>query len=451
MATTSNPTNPPESPQRDVDAELADLFDEPSPSIIPSAQAASEPTPTKVVPESPKKHVAPARPRSILDTLVANRARLSAGAAAIVQDIDSLTTTKTSQGAEKSVSEKADSQVAPDGKPCIKDLMAARRGVGASKAVSANAFKVHATARTNAGEGVVSDYVDTQFCNMSLTQPVYPQLHLSALFARTNRVDISAIPSVHMQLPSMRPYYIFACLVHKNSKKTATNGSMYAVWTLCNMPRGTIGGSKIPPSTVTFLLFDRAYTKYHTMCPGAVFALRNPQVKPPRDAEMQRNSGGRLSCCVSISKPDDLIMLGVCKDYRLCDEVLRNGGTCSQWYDANRMCKCVKHSILRQKQLTMGSRMDVNNAPRASNIVQYKPITPPVDVSNPCSAPQEAHVGVHVNLQRKRDGEALKRLTDGLKEKTGRLGKRGAGGVTLAELRASKERVHGRHALAIDR
>lgn len=201
------------------------------------------------------------------------------------------------------------------------------------------------------------------------------------------------------------------------------------------MPRSDFDGKLIEPTTVTFLLFDKAYQKFHTTCAGAVFALRNASMKPPREREGSER-GGKLRCCVSISRPDDIVFLGVCKDYKLCDEVVWGGGVCGQWYDANRMVKCVKHSRIRQKRLTTGSRMDVNNAPRVSLAIDVKAVNGPKDISN-LNNPAEDDIGhEEVNLQKRKDHKNLKRLKASMKRS----------GKTGSDLHGSGQRNIGRNA-----
>lgn len=351
------PRSPPS--QDDLDVELAELFDS-----APSS-------PAVCVPPSPERVSAPppAPKRTILSVLAEKREKLSGTAAEIA--------------AEMAAAASLTSSAAPS-RPHIKEAMMIRR---ASKRAQSeadaqreaekrrrkarNAFKVVGREKKDEAKQTF-EYMDTRFCNMSLREARFPMEAMTALFENCARVDIAEITKFddEMRAGKLGEYVVFGCLVKKHSKKETKTGGKYAVWSICNLPRGKLpGGDALPPPTVvTVLLFEDAFQAFHTQVEGSVFALRKPQLLPPRGSESARNDvRGNVAWsghCLKVSKRDFVIPLGICKDFKVCEVEGPNLSVCGAWYDANRMKHCPYHMRKKHRKLLNGSRMDVNNAER---------------------------------------------------------------------------------------
>lgn len=214
------------------------------------------------------------------------------------------------------------------------------------------------------------EYVDCKFSNMSLREAVFDESGMEALFEHFKRVDVADIRSKDDEIRTgkLGEYVVFGCLVKKHSKKETKTGSKYAVWSVCNMPRGSLPGGQTPdPTVVTMLLFEEAFQHLHTQTEGCVYAFRKPNLLPPRGGGGKKREVGHgqfSGHCLRISKKDQAIFLGICKDFKLCEAGGPNLSTCGTWYDANRMAMCPRHSQLKRRMLTSGKRMDVNNAER---------------------------------------------------------------------------------------
>lgn len=349
------PRSPP--PQDDLDVELAELFDS-----APSSPACVPPSPERV-------SAPPAAPtRTILSVLAEKREKLSGTAAAIA--------------AEMAAAASLTSSTAPS-RPHIKEAMMIRRASkrAPSEAVAQreaekrrrkarNAFKVVGRERKDEAKQTF-EFMDSRFCNMPLREARFPMEAMTALFENCVRVDIAEITKLddEMRAGKLGEYVVFGCLVKKHSKKETKTGAKYAVWSVCNMPRGKLpgGDAQPPPTVVTVLLFEDAFQAFHTQVEGSVFALRKPQLLPPRGSESARNDvRGNVAWsghCLKVSKRDFVIPLGICKDFKVC-EVEGPNSVCGVWYDANRMKNCPYHMRKKHRKLLNGSRMDVNNAER---------------------------------------------------------------------------------------
>lgn len=195
---------------------------------------------------------------------------------------------------------------------------------------------------------------------------------LSALFELSERIDIAEIASRFDDIRGGRTtnWVLFGCLVKKHAKRETKQGSKFAVWSLYNMPRWSVNRlNSVPPCTmVTLLVCDDAFSKLHTMVEGSAIAVRRAKILPPRESEMGKRSerGGPQWCgyCITISKREQLVALGICQDYHLCIESNGQLGQCGLWFDANRLDMCTQHTSRKRMRMLRGTRMDVNNAER---------------------------------------------------------------------------------------
>lgn len=252
-----------------------------------------------------------------------------------------------------------------------------------------NAFKVVGK-RVSADQKQTYEYVDSKFSNMSLREAVFDENAMEALFEHFKRVDVAEIRTRDEEIRTgkLGEFVVFGCLVKKHSKKEAKNGGKYAVWSVCNMPRSSLSDGQTPePTVVTVLLFEEAFQQLHTQTEGCVFAFRKPGLLPPRGAGVgNTREAGRAQFsghCLRVSKKDQVIFLGICKDFKLCEADGPNLSTCGMWYDANRMAFCPKHSQLKRRKLTSGTRMDINNAERpgmSHNAIKLD-LAPPLHIS----------------------------------------------------------------------
>ncbi len=76
---------------------------------------------------------------------------------------------------------------------------------------------------------------------------------------------------------------VHGCLVKKALKITAKSGKRYAVRMISNIPTHARGKITQPLTSVNYLVFDDEFKKLNTQVKGIVFALRKPQILPPRE------------------------------------------------------------------------------------------------------------------------------------------------------------------------
>eukprot|EP00178_Gracilaria_changii_P004365 TRINITY_DN168_c1_g1_i6.p1 TRINITY_DN168_c1_g1~~TRINITY_DN168_c1_g1_i6.p1 ORF type:complete len:501 (+),score=105.87 TRINITY_DN168_c1_g1_i6:563-2065(+) len=348
-----------------LDAELSELFD--------------HPTPKQQVPPSPPRAASPPK-RSLLQALQVNARRLSLSAANIKQPSIITKPPISNQHANnetarvQEVVERAPSDQtrtcatkAPlSARELMEQRVAAKKDASPKNRLrSASALQIVSASKTDEQTSKQRQqhryaYHDKQLTNMSVNQSPYDVSTLHAVFEHDTRVDIGelALKSERLREGSIRNAVVFGVVVEKHSKKQAKDGSMYAVWTMYNMPRYQRNGSA--PTSVLLLLFGAAFERWHNVVPGAVFAVRKPKLLPPRRAQEQQVRG----VCLKVSAQRQLVYIGVCADYSVCEAVRYDGTACGKWYDANRLSMCAHHCAQKLKRLTSSSRMDVNNAVR---------------------------------------------------------------------------------------
>jgi hypothetical protein len=332
---------------------------------------------------------APPRPRrSLIDALAESRTGTSAKVAALLAEA-----TKVAQ-AEEACGE------ADGGRPSIREQMSERYGTDAKSALERRERKArHALGgistagrkrrRASEKEDVGYGFMDARFAMMELRNVPWPQARHNARFEGATVMDISELPDDPMAAKAGRfgEFWVFGCLVRKHSKKRAKDGRRFSVWTISNMQTGSAAdvaataARKVAPgrrqtrfTTIRCLLFDGAFEAHHTAVEGDVFAFRKPGILPPQasrremfgDAKAVAN--GRRDewsgVCLKASRKDDVMAVGVCKEYGLCGHEVRDQGECGMWYNKKLGNECPKHAQQRLRRLERSTRMDVGNQER---------------------------------------------------------------------------------------
>lgn len=321
-----------------------------------------------------------------------------------------------------------------------------------------NAFKAVGKKLVEKKKGAGFEYVESKFVNMSLKEAVWDRMGVEALFEHFKRVDVAEIRAMdeEMRTGKLGEFVVFACLVKKIAKKESKNGGMYAVWSVCNMPRGTLSnGAVVEPTVVTLLLFEDAFRAFHTRTEGSVFAFRKPRLLPPRGgvggAAESVGEGGRAAFsghCLRVANKEQVIYIGVCKDFKLCEAPAPNLSVCANWYDANRMGMCPRHALKKRKNMTGGRRMDVNNAERPGlpDVSIRRNIEPPRNISLPLPsvAGDEARAALEpvdeeAEWRKRKEAGIVRKLN----RKRVRVGVAETGKASLSEMVAKrKRRVH---------
>lgn len=439
----------------DLDAELEAVFDTP-PSTPPPPLSRRTVVPAS--PEPERKEPEKKGPRSILEALVANQKRLnlSSHAAKIAADVNALVNAKETEVSNGQTDGQAEAKAGDERRVAgrrdsarlsIEEVMRKRRQRPETEEErkkrarkAKNAFRVIGADRRKLNIGnqpATHEYIDLVVTNMSLRAAIYESMRLEALFEHSTRIDIAEIEKCYddIKAGNKGEWVLFGCLVKKHSKRESKKGSMFATWSLCNMPRGEVKSlDAVPPSTmVTMLLFDQAFQAYHTQVEGTVFAVRRPNVLPPREVDGAKKDerGSKWSgYCVSVSKKEHVIPLGVCKDYMLCEEPMSSRNACGAWYDANRSKMCTIHEQ-RKRRAPTRVRMDIHNAERAPSMLKQKEKWKggTKDISGGGGDAEEEHFDASAALKAKRDVELTNRINNF-------LGKRSAGSAqSLAEKR----------------
>lgn len=417
---------------RELDAELEAIFDDEGEeaglgNLETATVLADKDDRAREVPQSPERvFIHEKRPKSILDALVARKEtlRLTSHAAAIANEAAALVDgvhniSAKDQGIQEMLIQKEKSNRCEGAQRLLSNTLGRNRTelmcVEASNLKASqervrkarNAFRVVGATREQSGASRY-DIAIRNVSNMSLLRASVDAARLDALFEHTQRVDISELTTRIDDARGGRlgEWVLFGCIVKRHGKREAKDGSKFAVWSLCNMPRWplqyqnnnmicntTVGGENgnsnrctkllvkkqsaaktLPvPTSITLLVFGDAFTSWHNLIEGSAIALRTPAVLPPRGSEIMANNsnkpserGGAEWCghCIRVSRSDQIMTLGTCADYRTCTEPSGDGEVCGVWYDANRSSMCSRHTQRKRQRLILGTRMDVNNAER---------------------------------------------------------------------------------------
>jgi hypothetical protein len=236
------------------------------------------------------------------------------------------------------------------------------------------------------------DFDDDRFGRMRLRQSPFSQVAFAARWDGHVIVDIADLSDdpVALNAGQLGDRVVFGCLVKKHEKKRAKDGRMYAVWTLTNMAagerasrrRGQRSASEKLFTSVICLVFDDAFDAFHTQVEGAVFALKNPVLLPPKprsdsvpsvQAHSQQDGLHRKpsprdddwsGICIKVSKRTQVIFVGVCADFGICNKILRDGSHCGVWFNAKIGVLCPKHAADLLVNRAGSIRMDINNQER---------------------------------------------------------------------------------------
>jgi hypothetical protein len=238
-------------------------------------------------------------------------------------------------------------------------------------------------------KAVTYSFADNQYANMRLRDCPFTLQGYNARWDGTTVIDISDLPDDPMAIKSGRlgEYVVFGCLVKKVDKRRSSDGRKYAVWTLSNMVaaredriknRKTARNAKRFTS-INCLVFDDAFEKFHTQVEGAAFAFRKPTILPPKASrkEMTGDASGKKSStpspgdivawsgvCLKVSRRNDVVPVGVCRDYALCGKTVAGGTECGAWYHKRYGTECPHHSRERYRKCQQSVRMDINNQER---------------------------------------------------------------------------------------
>lgn len=351
--------------------ELSKLFDECIPDSDPEDNGTEPPAPPPP-PPCTTEETAPHR-TGILERLLQKDGQLTGAIAGIVKDAKGAISRSTPHP-----------EPARATAPSLADVMRKRRRTSVNSSLelsdserrkrAKNAFAVLSRNDTERNAGLQRySYTDARFSGMRLTDAVHPQDGLAALFEHVTVVPISDVVerASEMRNRALRDAVVFGCLVRKPSKRTAKDGSRYAVWILANMPLQR-GRDSVPLTEINCLVFDAAYDAHHTVPEGAVVAIRAPAVLPPKpqdkgdkDKPLTARSGRSqwAGACMRVRAADAVITLATAADYGTCDESRSRGSDvrCGSWFHRSISSACHYHTMQKLRRTTKSSRAVINN------------------------------------------------------------------------------------------
>lgn len=252
------------------------------------------------------------------------------------------------------------------------------------------------------------EFDDTRYAKMNLRECPFSHLGYSSRWEGCQVIDVSDLSdnSTMSMSDARTAFLVFGCLVQKHSKKRARDGQKYAVWTLSNMQTGsdlTSKGStaKKPFTSINCLVFGDAFDAHHTQVEGAVFALRSPKILPsqselltgrdeqknqstlatapilngtcagtnPKESESRARKFSRRNdswsgVCLKVRKREDIVFVGICKDYALCEKNIADSVECGAWFHKKLGSMCPRHSAQLIAKMNRVIRMDIGNQER---------------------------------------------------------------------------------------
>jgi hypothetical protein len=340
-------------------------------------------------PESPEAaHPPAARPpprESLVDVLAASRTGTSAGVAALLAEVAALA----AGGAPAAAAGERSSIRDAMGKHKRNDPESLRERAEKRARLATGGFTAGGVvARRKGDSDTLHSFLDAVYAKMDLRSVPLAQARHNARFEAATVLDVSELPDDPMAAKAGRfgEFWVFGCLVRKHGKRRSKDGRKFSVWTVSNMQTGSaeeaastrkVGAAKrrLRFTTIRCLLFDGAHEAHHMAVEGAVFAMRKPSILPPQASRKEmcgdskqagpgRRTDDWSGVCLKVSRKDDIIAVGVCKDYGLCGKEERERGECGAWYNKKLGTMCPRHSALMLRKLETSTRMDVGNQER---------------------------------------------------------------------------------------
>lgn len=186
-----------------------------------------------------------------------------------------------------------------------------------------NTFCVPETKNKN-----VSDVYTDPIFGIRITKPLISSSALLDRMQGREAVNMLRVKRYVENEDLTKDWVIAGVVVRKSSAKKSQKGNNFIIWTLSDL--------KDDMKTVSMFLFRKAYNDLWKTPEGTVVAILNPNV-------LERSQNSSEQACLSVEKPDRVMILGQSKDLGICKSKKKNGEPCTAFVNLSQCEHCIYH------------------------------------------------------------------------------------------------------------
>ena len=158
---------------------------------------------------------------------------------------------------------------------------------------------------------------------------------------------LPATPVARLEDPNI-DWVTFGVVVHKSATKVSAKGGKYAIWKLSDLEEGNM----------TLFLFGDAYEAHWKESNGAVIAVLNARVLPPREGARSNERS------LSVTEPGEVAKLGSAQDYGVCKGTRKDGTPCSMVVNKAKSPYCKYHAAAQLRAIDRSTRSELQSTRR---------------------------------------------------------------------------------------
>ncbi|XP_068617997.1 protein MCM10 homolog [Battus philenor] len=152
-----------------------------------------------------------------------------------------------------------------------------------------------------------------------------------------------------------KDWVIAGAIVRKSSSKKSQKGNHFLIWTLSDL--------KDDMKTVSMFLFQKAYQELWKTNEGTVVAVLNPNV-------LDRSQNSNDQACLSVTSPNQVMILGQSKDLGICKSKKKNGEPCTAFVNLSKCEHCVYH--VKQEYQKFSKRQELQSSTMGKGLVNLQ-------------------------------------------------------------------------------
>lgn len=152
-----------------------------------------------------------------------------------------------------------------------------------------------------------------------------------------------------------KDWVIAGVVVRKSLPKKSQKGSQFLIWTLSDL--------KDDIKTISMFLFQKAYHELWKTNEGTVVAILNPNV-------LDRSQNSSDQTCLSVTTPNQVMILGESKDYGTCKSKKKNGEQCTAVVNLAKCEHCIYH--VKQEYQKFSKRQELQSSTMGKGLVNLQ-------------------------------------------------------------------------------
>ncbi|CAG4987406.1 unnamed protein product [Parnassius apollo] len=152
-----------------------------------------------------------------------------------------------------------------------------------------------------------------------------------------------------------KDWVIAGVIVRKSTSKKSQKGNQFIIWTLSDL--------RDDMKTVSMFLFQKAYNDLWKTSEGTVVAILNPNV-------LDRSQNSNDQACLSVTSPNQIMILGQSKDLGICKSKKKNGEPCTAFVNLSKCEHCVYH--IKQEYQKFSRRQELQSSTMGKGLVNLQ-------------------------------------------------------------------------------